>query len=100
MNNTDIIVDGKKVTYEILEDGYKIYLEGRPWIHQYEPFIPHPANSYEESCIKHLEEIREAQKKTGSENNIPQEEQIAAIQEKVNMLTEAIMEMSADVYGE
>ena len=41
--------DNKDVWYEILDDGFKIYIEQtiRPVIHQYEPYIPDPTKSYE-----------------------------------------------------
>ena len=46
--------DGKKVYYDILDDGFKIYVGQtiRPSIHQYEPYIPDPSKSYEENAIQ------------------------------------------------
>ena len=46
-----------RITYEILEDGYLIKLDGKPWIKQYEPYIPYPELSYEEGCLKQIEDI-------------------------------------------
>lgn len=47
----------KEVCYEILKDGYVIYLDDAPWISQQEPFIPYPKLGYVESCLKQIEEI-------------------------------------------
>ena len=43
--------DNKDVWYDILDDGFKIYIEQtiRRVIHQYEPYIPDPTKSYEET---------------------------------------------------
>lgn len=46
-----------EITYEVIEDGYKIYLNGTLWIHQYEPYIPNHNLSYEENAIKQIEDI-------------------------------------------
>ena len=45
-------VDGRDIFYEILDDGYKVYIgqQVRPSIHQYEPYIPNPSKSYEENA--------------------------------------------------
>ncbi len=57
MKTTNYIIDEKTVSYDISEDGYDIYLGGQKWITQYEPYIPYPNLSYEESCLKQIEEI-------------------------------------------
>lgn len=51
--------DGKELSYEVVGNGYNIFLGARetPWITQHEPLIPYPELSYEEGCIKHIEEI-------------------------------------------
>lgn len=46
-----------KLTYEILENGYQILVDGEPWIIQEEPYIPDPSKSYEENAIAQIEEI-------------------------------------------
>ena len=45
--------DNKDIFYELLNDGYKIYIgqQARPCIHQYEPCIPDPTKSYEENAL-------------------------------------------------
>lgn len=45
------------LTYEILENGYKILNNGKPWIVQLEPCIPNPSKSYEENAKAQIEEI-------------------------------------------
>ena len=57
MTQTDYKMNGHELSYEIAEDGYDIYLDGRAWITQHEPYIPYPKLSYEEGCLKHIEEI-------------------------------------------
>ena len=51
--------DGKKVYYDILDNGFKIYVGQtiRPSIHQYEPYIPDPSKSYEENAIQMCEDL-------------------------------------------
>lgn len=64
MTKTDKLYDGQEISYEVGDDGYDIYLSGRKWITQHEPYIPYPNLSYEESCKKHIEEILSGQEKT------------------------------------
>jgi hypothetical protein len=56
---TDYTLNGQSISYEITEDGYFVYLDNSPWIHQYEPYIPYPDLGYEGSCIKQIEQSRE-----------------------------------------
>lgn len=51
--------DGQDVYYDILDDGYKIYIgqTSRPSIHQYEPFIPDHTKTYEENAILTCEQL-------------------------------------------
>lgn len=51
--------DNKSIYYEILENGYKIYINNtiRPSIYQYEPYIPDPSKTYEENAIDTCEEL-------------------------------------------
>ena len=50
----------ERITYNILENGYKIYLDGNPWIKQVEPYIPYRNVSYEESCLMQIEDLCKA----------------------------------------
>ena len=54
---TDYKFDGKPISYKIEDNGYAINLDGKPWITQYEPYIPYKDCTYEESCLKQIEEI-------------------------------------------
>lgn len=59
MTNTDKTFDGKSIAYEILEDGYMIYLDGKPWIEQ-RGIYGKPMDSsktYEENCLLQIEDI-------------------------------------------
>ena len=51
--------DNKDVWYDILDDGFKIYIGQtiRPVIHQYEPYIPDPTKSYEENAKTMCEQL-------------------------------------------
>lgn len=50
-----------RITFEILENGYKINLDGNPWIKQVEPYIPYRNVSYEESCLMQIEDLCKAE---------------------------------------
>lgn len=49
----------EEISYEIVENGYEIYKEGRKWITQPEPYakLYIPNGTYEENCLAQLEEI-------------------------------------------
>ena len=78
MIKTDYVFDNKAVSYEVLEDGYKIYLDGGDFIHQYEPFIPNPKMTYEENALAQIEELVEAFE--ASQNQPSYEERIAMLE--------------------
>ena len=46
-----------ELTYEILENGYKILKDGKDWIVQLEPCIPDKTKSYEANAKAQIEEI-------------------------------------------
>lgn len=52
-----VVDDNKVVSYEILENGYKLYLDGNDWIYQYEPYIPNHNKSYEENAWDQIKEL-------------------------------------------
>ena len=70
MIKTDYIIDNKNVSYKIFEDGYKIYLDGVEFIHQYEPYIPYPNLSYEEGCLKQIEELVASHEEAQKQQNL------------------------------
>ena len=51
--------DNKKLEYEILDNGYNIYLGGNLWITQHDqyahPMLPN--GTFEENCLAQIEEI-------------------------------------------
>ena len=65
----------ERITYEILEDGYMIYLDGNPWVEQREPYIPFRNLSYEEGCLKQIDEIVKS-----NENQVTMEDRMTDIE--------------------
>lgn len=78
----------EKISYEILDNGYRINLNGRPWIEQIEPAIPYPELSYEEGCLKQIEDII----KSNEEAEQQKQEQVS-LQEQITNLELAIVEL-------
>lgn len=106
MIKTNYVLDNKELSYELLEDGYKIYLDGQDFIHQYEPYIPDHNKSYEENAIAQIEELvamhenalKEQQEKLEAEQKAEQEkaqllEQIALQDEAINELASLVSEL-------
>lgn len=81
-------MERKRITYEVLDNGYIINLDGKPWIEQLEPYIPYPELSYEESCLKQIEEII----KSNEEAEQKKQEQVS-LQEQITNLELAIVEL-------
>jgi hypothetical protein len=59
MINTNKTFAGKSIAYEILEDGYMIYLDNKPWISQQGIYAKpmDKSKSYEENCLAQIEEL-------------------------------------------
>ena len=57
--STDKTVDNKPLSYEIFEDGYAIYLEGKIWITQRGQYSKpiDKTKSFEENCLLQIEEL-------------------------------------------
>ena len=49
----------ENISYEILDNGYKIYLDGKLWIEQLDEFAKpiDATKTYEENCLLQLEDI-------------------------------------------
>jgi hypothetical protein len=47
----------ERITYEILEDGYMLNLDGKPWIKQHKEHAFYPEKSLEENAELHIEEL-------------------------------------------
>ena len=47
----------ERITYEIIEGGYMLLLDGKPWIKQHAEHVLYPDLTLEENAIKHIEEL-------------------------------------------
>ena len=116
---TDYVVDNKKVSYAIFDNGYGIYLgevvdeveikeengmtiyTPAPWVLQTEPYIPNKNLSYEENAIAQIEEIiatqeasiKAQQEKLEAEQKAEQEK--AQLLEQIALQDEAINELAS-----
>ena len=79
-----------RITYEILENGYRINLDGKIWIEQTEPYIPNPSISYEENAIAQIEELVAMHE--NAKNEQMEKEQLI---EQVKLQDEAINELAS-----
>lgn len=96
MIQTDFVLNGKDISYEIKENGYDIYLDGVIWITQPEPYIPYRELGYEGSCLKQIEELcsipdpvpdqTDDRIKALEEENAFLNEKLNAIYEKLGMM--------------
>ena len=46
-----------RITYEILENGYEIKLDGKLWVTQDTTNLPYPNLTLEECCLKQIDDI-------------------------------------------
>ena len=90
MKETNYSIDGQKLAYEELENGYMIYKGGTAWIHQTEPHIPDKNLSYEENAIKQIEEIVASHEEAANA-----EKENEALKEQVKLQDEAINELAS-----
>ena len=76
--------DNKKLEYEILDNGYNIYLGGNLWITQHDqyahPLIPD--GTFEENCLAQIEEIT-----TPREPVVAPEDQLRADVDYIALMT-------------
>lgn len=72
----------EQITYEVREDGYMLFLDGKPWILQHTEHVFYPELSLEENAIKHIEDLC----KPVEEPSI--EEQIADLEAQLAILKE------------
>lgn len=75
----------ERITYEILEDGYMLKLDGKDWIKQHTEHVFYPELSLKENAEKHIEDIC-----TPVEAEPTKDEQIAQLQEQVAQLQEQV----------
>ena len=90
MRETNYTIDNKQISYEILENGYRINLDGQAWIEQTEPYIPDKSKSYEENAIAQIEELV-AMHENAKNEQIEKEQLI----EQVKLQDEAINELAS-----
>lgn len=59
MTNTTKTFDGKPISYEIVTDGYKIYLDEKLWIEQVGQYSKpiDSSKTFEENCLAQIDEI-------------------------------------------
>ena len=88
MKTTNYSIDNKQISYEVTDNGYKIFLDGQLWIHQYEPYIPNPSISYEENAIAQIEEIY-----NGYQASLQEKQEQASIQDQITNLELALAEL-------
>ena len=88
MTKTEYKINNQELSYEVVENGYKIYLGGKLWITQYEPFIPNPELSYEENALAQIEELA---KPTEEEQSL--KEQVAALEQQLTDTQLALCEI-------
>lgn len=81
---TDKKINEKPVSYKIKDNGYIIYLDGKPWISQLDEYGKpiSESMSYEENCLAHIEELTRVE-----EGNKSLEERLEALEQKVNEFT-------------
>lgn len=80
----ETLCDGKPLYYDILDDGFKIYVgqTDRASIHQYEPYIPDPSKSYEENAIQMCKDLCE-----NANNMVPSiEDRVTNIEANIDYL--------------
>lgn len=81
MITTDFKYNNQTLSYEVVENGYKIYLGGKLWITQLEPYIPNPEISYEENALAQIEELTKPAEEENDMNT-----RIASLEETVDFL--------------
>lgn len=88
MITTDFKYNNQTLSYEVVENGYKIYLDGRLWIKQLEPFIPNPEISYEENALAQIEELAKP-----AEEEKTLKEQVAVLEQQLTDTQLALCEI-------
>lgn len=95
MKQTEYKFNGQALSYEILEDGYNIYLDDSLWITQPEPHIPYPSLGYEGSCLKQIEELCAPRPEGVPEQTM--EERLSALEEENAMLSTTLDDILTNV---
>ena len=88
MKTTNYSIDNKSISYEVTTNGYRIFLDGKAWIEQSEPHIPYPKLSYEEGCLKQIEDLY-----NGYQASLQEKQEQASIQDQITDIELAIAEL-------
>lgn len=81
MITTEFKINDRELAYEVVRNGYLIYLGGKLWIRQLEPYIPNPTMSYEENALAQIEALA-----TSAEEENDMNARIASLEETVDFL--------------
>lgn len=71
---TEYKVNGQVISYEVVDNGYNIYLGETLWITQPEPYIPNRSLSYEENAIAQIGDIAKGFEEVSKKENSVEEE--------------------------
>ena len=72
-----------QITYEVLEDGYMLKLDGKDWILQHKEHFFYPELSLEENAELHIEELcKPVEEPTVEEQIADLEAQLAVLKEQ------------------
>lgn len=88
--------NGHSLTYQIVENGYYILIDGNKYLYQYEPYIPDHNLSYEENAIKQIQEII-ANEKAMAEETDTFEKQLSELKDTVSTNSGGVDELGSVV---
>lgn len=82
----------ENISYEILENGYKIYLDNKLWIEQLDEYAkPFDKNkSFEENCLAQLDEITN----TATAHTDTLEERVTVVESAVMDLADVLADLT------
>ena len=82
----------ENISYEILENGYKIYLDGKLWIEQLDEYAKpiDTAKTYEENCLLQLADITA----TATANTDTLEERVTVVESAVMDIADVLADLT------
>ena len=80
----------ENISYEILDNGYKIYLDGKLWIEQLDEFAKpiDATKTYEENCLLQLEGI------TATAHTDTLEERVTVVESAVMDIADVLADLT------
>ena len=80
----------ENISYEILDNGYKIYLDGKLWIEQLDEYAKpiDTAKTYEENCLLQLEDI------TATAHTDTLEERVTVVESAVMDIADVLADLT------